>query len=251
MKIQLNERKQAMSKPKKKEMEVVPEAPTQGNPDVVIINTSEAAKLSPRGEGGITYQVGRVGEEVYVRIVKNHGGGSCSKEWVPVEKIRACLTPAMRRGEPFKTDALAGAFVGRSQCNSGFLVAVLRAERIFSADPEKKGFTKVTDDIDAWEKVNRQFQPLLNDDGQPVTVKLHPEPKENRFQPKQAEPDCDVEETPEVDSGGQDSPTQSPDEVEVERKPIISKLRSSKRQDGDETDVPDSSEPETADESTV
>jgi|GEM_PF-6251352 len=53
------------------------------NPDVAIVRRATAPKLSPRGEGGIDYEVGRVGGDVYVRIEKNHGGGSCSKEWVP------------------------------------------------------------------------------------------------------------------------------------------------------------------------
>ena len=163
------------------------ETRTQENPDVVIVRTATAPKLSPRGEGGITYQVGRVGLDVYIRIEKNEGGGSFSKEWVPAEKIRAAITSAMRRGEPFKSDALAAAFVGKSQCNSGFLVAALRAEGIFSADAEHKGMSKPAGDLDAWEEQVREAAPLLGDDGQPIiTVKLRPEPKETRFRPKQA-----------------------------------------------------------------
>jgi hypothetical protein len=182
------------------------ETPAAANPDVVIVRSAEAAKLSPRGEGGIAYQVGRVGGDVYVRIEKNHGGGSCSKEWVPVEKIRACITPAMRRGEPFKSGALAAGFAGRSQCNSGFLVAVLRAEGIFSADPEHKGMSRMTGDLDAWEKAMREVAPVLKDDGQPETAKLRPEPKETKFRPKQAAPSPD--DAPQGDGAG--PPTDGP-----------------------------------------
>ncbi len=162
------------------------EPQTRENPDVVIVKTATAPKLSPRGEGGITYQVGRVGEDVYVRIEKNEGGGSHSREFVGLSAIRGCITPAMGRGEPFKSDALAGAFVGRSQCNSGFLVASLRAEGIFGVDGERKGLSILIGDLDAWEKAAREAAPLLGEDGQPVTAKLHPEPKDTKFRKVEA-----------------------------------------------------------------
>ena len=174
------------------------EAPQAENPDVVIVRTATAAKLSPRGEGGITYQVGRVGEDVYLRIERNDGGGRHSREWVPAANIRAALTNPMRRGEPFKSDALARAFVGRSQCNSGFLVAALRAEGLFRPDPEHKGMSKLAGDIDAWEKANRVIEPPLMD-GKPETAKLHPEPKETKFKAK-PEATSDVDETPPGDA---------------------------------------------------
>ena len=100
---------------------------------------AEAPKLSPRGEGGINYQVGRVGRDVFVRIEKNHGGGSFSKEWVPVEKIRAAITPEMKSGWPFRSDALTPAYVGRSQCNSGFLVAAMRHIGVFARTRSARG----------------------------------------------------------------------------------------------------------------
>ena len=162
------------------------EAEAVDNPDVVIVKVATAPKLSPRGEGGITYQIGRIGESVYVRIEKNEGGGSHSREFVPVSAISTAITPAMKRGATFKSDALKATFVGKSQCNSGFLVAVLRAENIFSADPEHKGLSKVTSDLDAWEKAMREAAPVLKDDGQPETVKLYPEIKDTCFRPKQA-----------------------------------------------------------------
>lgn len=192
-----------MSKQKAKEKEMAAAAPTETreNPDVVILKTATAPKLSPRGEGGIVYQIGRVGDAVHVRIEKNEGGGSHSKEFVAVAAIRTAVTPAMRRGEPFKSDALTGAFVGRSQCNSGFLVAALRAEGLFQADPEHKGMSKLTGDLDAWEGSLRGMAPLFVD-GAPVTVKLNPEPRDTKFRPKRA----DGVETPDGDTPQDDAP---------------------------------------------
>lgn len=182
-----------MSKPKDKEKEAG--AAPADNPDVVIVRAATAPKISPRGEGGVAYQVGRVGAEVHIRIEKNDGGGRHSREWVPAASIAKALTPAMRRGEPFKSDALAGAFVGRSQCNSGFLVAALRAEGILGADAEKRGMSRLSGDLDAWEKSMQEAAPLFGDDGQPLTAKLHPEPKQTGFRRK-----ADAEPTPPEDT---------------------------------------------------
>ena len=62
--------------------------------------------------------------------------------------------------------------------------------------------SKLSGDIDAWEKAMREAEPPLVD-GKPETVKLHPEPKETRFRPKRAEP-----ETPAAgDAEGEPKPT--------------------------------------------
>ena len=192
------------------------EAAQAENPDVVIVRTATASKLSPRGEGGITYQVGRVGEDVCVRIERNDGGGSHSREFVAASAIRACISPAMRRGEPFKSDALAKAFVGRSQCNSGFLVAALRTEGILRADPERKGMSRLAGDMDAWEKAMREAEPPLVD-GKPETVKLHPEPKETKFKAKPKS----TGDAGEATGGGVTAPADSTDDSEAKAKPIM------------------------------
>lgn len=159
-----------MSKSNAKEMPVE-------NPDVVIVRTATAAKLSPRGEGGITYQIGRVQDAVYMRIVGNESGGRHSKEWVPLDRVRSAMTRGMLRGEPFKSTAMVSAFEGRSQNNSGFLVAAMRAEGLVGADAKHKGMSVMTGDIDAWELAAREAAPSMKD-GVPETVPLHPVPKE-------------------------------------------------------------------------
>lgn len=169
------------------------------NPDVTIVRKATAPKLSPRGEGGIDYEVGHVGEDVYIRIAKNHGGGSCSKEWVPAAKIRKALTSAMHGGEPFKSSALASAFVGKSQCNSGFLVAALRKEGLFQPDVERKSMSRLAGDFGAWELGTRKATPLVGDDKKPLMAKLHSEPKKTSFRQKQAEPDLETTKTKATD----------------------------------------------------
>jgi hypothetical protein len=213
------------AKEKVKEAETKAETQARENPDVVIVKTATAPKLSPRGDGGIAYQIGRVGDAVYVRIEKNDGGGSHSKEFVGVPAIQAAVTPAMRRGAPFKSDALASAFVGKSQCNSGFLVAALRAEGLFQADAEHKGMSKLVGDLDAWERSLREMAPIFVE-GVPATVKLHPEPKDTRFRPKRIQ----GVETPDGESPQSDPPSEGDaDAQDGEAKPKRRLVRVSKR----------------------
>ena len=160
------------------------ETPRADNPDVVITKADgRAAKLSPRGEGDIHYQTGRVADEAYLRIAGNDSGGRHSKEWIPLSAIRDAMSAAMMRGEPFKSTAMDGAFKGRSQNNSGFLTAALRAEGLFAADAEHKGMSRVAGDIDAWEKAMHEAMPVLKDDGHPLTMPLHPPSPETKFRP--------------------------------------------------------------------
>ncbi len=212
-----------MAKPSAKKVEA--ETAAKDNPDVVIVKAATAPKLSPRGEGGIRYQVGRVAEEVYIRIEKNEGGGSCSHEFVPFGAIRAAITPIMKRGEPFKSDSFAGSFVGRSQCNSGFLVAALRAEGLFIADNEHRGMSRLAGDIDAWENAMKKMSPPLID-GKPQTVKLHPEPKVTGFLSKKTGTPSDGANTPDGRSAqkkakvtekpsGEDSTPSTPEKTQI------------------------------------
>jgi hypothetical protein len=91
------------------------------------------------------------------------------------------------------------AFKGRSQNNSGFLVATLRAEGLLSEDEEHKGMSRLSGDFDAWEKAMRMAKPVLKEDGQPETAKLHPEPKDTKFKRKDA--DAEPVETSSVEGG--------------------------------------------------
>ncbi len=126
-------------------------------PMVTIIKTAQAAKLSPRGDGLITYQVGRHGDTVLVRISGNESSGRFSKEWVPVEKIRDALSKVPKGADSFKAaHLLRAAWKGKSSCNGGFGAAILLAEDLLARedDPKKKSMLKLADPdvLDTWEK---------------------------------------------------------------------------------------------------
>lgn len=131
-----------------------PEAPSE--PMVTILKTATAAKLSPRGGGELTYQLGRMGETVLLRIHKNDSSGRFSNEWVSADAIRKSLAQLPKGVSSFKgAVALRTAWKGQSSCNSGFGAAIMRAEKVFAPDPDpkKKGMLTLAspDALDQWE----------------------------------------------------------------------------------------------------
>ena len=157
------------------------EAEAPSGPMVTILKVGTAAKLSPRGTGELTYQVGRMGDAVLLRIYKNDSSGRFSNEWVAVDAIRKSLSQLPKGVTSFKgAVALRSAWLGQSSCNSGFGAAILRAEKVFAADPDpkKKGLLKLSapDALDEWEKSILAL-PIAKDAEQ---VLLHP-PKAKPF----------------------------------------------------------------------
>ncbi len=128
-----------------------------GEATVTILREGRAEKLSPRGEGRLTYQVGRLGDAVYLRISANESSGRFSREWVEVSALRNSLAQLPKDAGEFKgAAALRSAWKGQSACNGGFGAAVLKAEGVFAAhdDPKKKGMLRLAGPgaLDEWEK---------------------------------------------------------------------------------------------------
>ena len=151
---------------------------------VTVVRTAEALKLNPaRGGGGITYQVGRIDKEAYLRLKENDGGGQFSREWVPFERLRTCFSPAVLTGQPFKASALSsgGAFVGKSSTNAGFMCAVIRAEGLAYEDTEHRGMSLLNGGFDTWVQGVLDATPEKNDDGTVKQEPLIPPKRENPF----------------------------------------------------------------------
>lgn len=131
-----------------------PEADPQ-SATVTIIKTGTAAKLSPRGDGQLTFQVGRVGDAVHLRIFHNESAGRFSKEWVSIGALRAALGKLPKNQPHFKAaTGLRPAWKGQSACNSGFGAAILKSEGVLIPDVEKKGMMRLAaaDALDKWEQ---------------------------------------------------------------------------------------------------
>jgi hypothetical protein len=132
------------------------EAEDSSEPMVTILKTATAPKLSPRGSGDLTYQIGLMNSTVLLRIHKNDSSGRFSNEWVAAEAIRQSIASLPKGVTSFKgAVALKSAWKGQSSCNSGFGAAILRAEKVFAADPDpkKKGMLMLAspDALDQWE----------------------------------------------------------------------------------------------------
>jgi len=181
-----------------------------GEPMVTILKTATAAKLSPRGGGELTYQVGRMDNTVLLRIHKNDSSGRFSNEWVGVESIRRSLAQLPKGASSFKgAVALRSAWKGQSSCNSGFGAAILRAEKVFipDPDPKKKGMLMLAspDALDQWE-ASILALPVPKDAEQ---VLLYPPKAKPFFAKKKDDVDApDAEEAPTSDA------VESVDEVE-------------------------------------
>jgi hypothetical protein len=174
---------------------------------VTVVRTAEAPKLNPaRGGGGITYQIGRIDREVYLRLKENDGGGRFSREWVPFERMRTCFSPAVLTGQPFKAHVLDSAFQGRSTTNAGFLTAVIRAEQLAREDTEHRGMSLLNGGYDTWTQGVLDAKPEKNDDGTDKLEPLHPPAKESPFKALRGVKRADGVETP---SGDDETGTES------------------------------------------
>ena len=111
-----------------------PKAATSHDPTTVTpyvtLKTGQAAKLSPRAQGLLTYRVSFDPDlaEVMIQLIANSAGGCFSTEAVALSKINACLAPFVEKAAPFSAAVLKPAFISPSQNNAGFLAAVLKAE---------------------------------------------------------------------------------------------------------------------------
>lgn len=132
-----------------------PDVETPPGELVTVIKTGNAAKLSPRGDGALTFQVGRIADTIHLRIFHNESAGRFSREWVTVEAIRSALAK-LPKGQPlFKAAVgLKPAWKGQSSCNSGFGAAILKSEGVLVSDVEKKGMMRLAsaDALDKWEQ---------------------------------------------------------------------------------------------------
>lgn len=117
----------------------------------VVVKESQAAKLSGRAQGLLTYRVGYAPDqsEVFVAIVANAGGGYFSKELVPASRIAAKLDE-LHGGDPFNANVFKPIFVGRSSCNAAFMAAALLDLGLIAKAKEPESRLVVSGDVDAW-----------------------------------------------------------------------------------------------------
>lgn len=110
---------------------------------------ADAQKLGRNG-GSIGYLIltDSDRQHLYVSIVANDSGGYFSNEIASFEGIEACM-PADRT-QPFPAKVLIPAFISRSANQPSFCAALLRAEGLTTAAPNKPHLHQVVGDWDDW-----------------------------------------------------------------------------------------------------
>jgi hypothetical protein len=111
-------------------------------PKIRIIYRGECPKLTAKGQGILSYELG-VNEttgEIFIRIAANSQGGTCSFEWIPLKTVEGLLEKNGK--ESFSAILFRKAFISKSANNHGYLAAILKAEKIIALDSEQP--TKLT-----------------------------------------------------------------------------------------------------------
>ncbi|OWY34643.1 hypothetical protein [Herbaspirillum aquaticum] len=116
-----------------------------------LLKASTAAKVGKFGKGAIAYAVTTDSDRLtlHIQITGNEGGGYFSREKVPFDAIEACLA-GTETEQAFPSSTFKHAFSGRSSNNSGFMVAILRAEGLISVSATPGTKYEKSGDWQAW-----------------------------------------------------------------------------------------------------
>ena len=113
---------------------------TKKNTDIPtnrIIYRGECPKLTPRGQGILSYEFG-VNDgsgEIFIRIAANSQGGTCSFEWIPLKTVEDLLEK--NDEDNFSAILFRKAFISKSANNHGYLAAILKAVKVIGPAPEQ------------------------------------------------------------------------------------------------------------------
>lgn len=102
-----------------------------------ILKKATCPKLSPRGNGELTYHLGYRDEDgqVFLRVTANASSGYFSQEWIALEDIEALM--AAENGHGFKAILFKPLYQQKGANNHGFLGATLKAEGIVEAEEQQ------------------------------------------------------------------------------------------------------------------
>lgn len=97
---------------------------------ILLIESGQAEKISPKASGMLTWQLARSEADnvLHLRLIANGSGGLFSKDWIPITKIESVLENQPATG--FTSGVFKSLFKGASANNAGFLAAVLRSPDI-------------------------------------------------------------------------------------------------------------------------
>jgi hypothetical protein len=122
----------------------VPKKPSTIDPDdVQALRRSSCRTLS--GKSTLHYEIGLDAKQtLLIRVTACTGGGFFSKEWVSLSAIRT----ALQKSKAVTAILLFPLFKGKSVNTPGYLLAVLRAEKLIQALPGKTRIHELCPDWD-------------------------------------------------------------------------------------------------------
>ncbi len=97
-----------------------------------IIKTGTCPSVS--GKSTLTYQIGKVGADIQIRIYENTGAGRFSNEWLSLKSIEQAVGKT-----PFTSSKLYELFNGRSINTAAFMLAAMISEGLAKPSATKKG----------------------------------------------------------------------------------------------------------------
>lgn len=95
-----------------------------------ILKTASCPSLS--GSTTLKYQIGILEDQIYFRLQENSSGGLFSKDWIPLEQMELATE------KPITSSSLQVLFKGKSANTGGFIMAVLRKEKLIHQIVGKK-----------------------------------------------------------------------------------------------------------------
>lgn len=105
-----------------------------------VIKCASCSTLS--GTSELSYYIGKDEKDgILFFISDNSGGGYFNKEWVAYKDVKAVLS-----GRQISSVPLRQLFKGKSLNTSGFLLAVLLAERLVTRSPGKRSHYQLCDE---------------------------------------------------------------------------------------------------------
>lgn len=110
-----------------------PENPAAQKPPPYLENTPRLLYArtckSLSGKSELTYHLGELKSEIYLRLFMNSGAGVFSKDWIPFNTISQGVPLT-----PFSTKAIAALIKSKSFNTPGFLMAILKEEALIRAE---------------------------------------------------------------------------------------------------------------------
>ncbi len=97
-----------------------------------IIKTGTCPSVS--GKSTLTYQIGKAGSDIQIRIHENTGAGRFSNEWLSLKPIEQAVGKV-----PFGSSKLYELFNGKSINTSAFMLAAMVSEGLAKPSATKKG----------------------------------------------------------------------------------------------------------------